>query len=117
MKAFVGVTDGEWPSFLAARLQINEVNFWRPGGGSFKTLTPGEPFFFKSRYPQNRIVGGGFFSGFAKLRLSKACGPLGEANSTGSLTGMSRDIDRYWLNMISSRNRGPIAIFRSSRLE
>jgi len=35
----VGVTDGEWRSFLAARPQINEVNFWRPSGGSFKILT------------------------------------------------------------------------------
>ncbi|WBB94894.1 HNH endonuclease [Solwaraspora sp. WMMA2080] len=95
MKAFVGVTDGEWRSFLAARPQINEVNFWRPGGGSFKVLTPGEPFFFKSRYPHNRIVGGGFFSGFAKLRLSEAWGLFGEANGAGSLADMARDIGKY----------------------
>ncbi len=31
MKAYVGVTDGDWYRFLAER-RIDEVNFWRPAG-------------------------------------------------------------------------------------
>ena len=73
MRAYVGVTDGDWYRFLASSA-ADEVNFWRPGGGAaFRALAVGEPFFFKSHYKDgNRVVGGGFFSGFARLRLSEA---------------------------------------------
>lgn len=33
MKAYVGVTDGDWYRFLAERPEISEVNFWQPSGG------------------------------------------------------------------------------------
>jgi putative restriction endonuclease len=66
VRAYIGVTDGGWYRFLAARPELTEVNFWRPGGRhAFRALQPGEPFFFKTHYPHNRIVGGGFFSGAA----------------------------------------------------
>jgi hypothetical protein len=68
MRGYVGVTDYEWYRFLAARPEISEaeVNFWRPGGArEFRALTVGEPFFFKTHSPHNRVVGGGFYSGFA----------------------------------------------------
>ncbi|MEU9887675.1 hypothetical protein [Sphaerisporangium sp. NPDC051011] len=52
MKAYVGVTDGDWYRFLAARPALAEVNFWRPSGSrEFRVLSPGEPFFFKSHHP------------------------------------------------------------------
>lgn len=69
----MGVTDNEWFRFLAARPELDAVNFWRPGGGrEFGVLTHGEPFFFKTHSPHNRVVGGGFYSGFAALRVSEA---------------------------------------------
>jgi putative restriction endonuclease len=81
---------------LSARHEIGEVNFWRPSGDSeFRALTPGEPFFFKTHYPQNRIVGGGFYSGYARLRLSEAWDTFGEANGAASLADMRRLIERY----------------------
>lgn len=95
MKAFVGVTDEKWYRFLAARPSLNEVNFWRPSGGGFRALTPGEPFFFKAHYPLNRIVGGGFFSGFTRLRISEAWELFGEANGVSSLDEMRRSVGRY----------------------
>ncbi len=61
VKVYVGVTDHQWYEFLAARPALREVNFWRPGGGrEFGVLTPGEPFFFKTHSPHNRVVAGGF---------------------------------------------------------
>jgi putative restriction endonuclease len=49
VKAYVGVTDGDWYRFLAVRPQLSEVNFWRPSGGrEFRALAVGEPFFFKT---------------------------------------------------------------------
>jgi putative restriction endonuclease len=98
MQGYVGVTDNEWYQFLAARPQLSgaEVNFWRPGGGrGFHRITVGEPFFFKTHAPHNRVVGGGFFSGFAALRVSEAWRMFGEANGVASLEQMRARIAHY----------------------
>jgi putative restriction endonuclease len=96
VKAYVGVTDGEWHRFLSARPRLNEVNFWRPSGGrAFGVLTPGEPFFFKTHYPHNRLVGGGLYSGFAPLRVSEAWDFFGEANGVNSLEAMRARVGHY----------------------
>jgi hypothetical protein len=31
VRGYVGVTDDDWYNFLAARPDLKEVNFWRPG--------------------------------------------------------------------------------------
>jgi putative restriction endonuclease len=96
VRAYVGVTDGEWYRFLAARPALDEVNFWRPSGErEFRALTPGEPFFFKTHYPHNRVVGGGFYSGFARLPISDAWRLFGERNGAGSLAEMRRQVGQY----------------------
>ncbi|SCE97413.1 HNH endonuclease [Micromonospora mirobrigensis] len=95
MRAFVGVTDQKWYRFLAARPEVDEVNFWRPSGGGFQALIPGEPFFFKAHHPLNRVVGGGFFSGFTRLRISEAWELFGEANGVTSLDAMRASVGRY----------------------
>jgi putative restriction endonuclease len=96
VRAYVGVTDGRWYRFLAARPELTEVNFWRPGGGNaFRALQPGEPFFFKSHYPQNQMVGGGFYSGFVPMRVSEAWELLGPGNGALSLAELRDQIGRY----------------------
>jgi hypothetical protein len=53
MKAFVAVTDRDWYEFLRRRPDLDEVNFWQPGGGrQFRALDPGQPFLFKLHYPE-----------------------------------------------------------------
>ncbi len=96
MKAYVGVTDGDWYRFLANRPTLTEANFWRPSGNTrFRVLSPGEPFFFKTHHPHNRVVGGGFFNGFEQLRLSEAWDIFGEANGATGLLEMRQRISRY----------------------
>ena len=121
------MTDDEWYRFLAARPEISEteVNFGGRAAGAFRALTAGEPFFFKTHAPHNRICsGGGFFSGFAALRVSEAwqmfglasrrCQPPPDAGAHCSLgagayrasrrsgrsgvssSGMSRSCPRIW---------------------
>ena len=80
MRACVRGADDEWYRFLAACPAIDEVNFWSTTAGRrFDALTPGEPFFFKTPYPHNRVVGGGFYSDFAPLRVSEASEYFGPA--------------------------------------
>jgi len=96
VKAYVGVTDGNWYRFLAERPEIDEVNFWRPSGRNrFGAIAIGEPFFFKSHFPHNQVVGGGFYSGFAILPLSEAWDLFGMGNGVDSLTAMRAAVGRY----------------------
>jgi len=101
MRAYVGVTDNDWYRFLAARDGLQEVNFWQPSGGrEFHVLAPGEPFFFKTHYPHNRVVGGGFFSDSARLQVSEAWELFGEANGVSSMAQMRARISHYRRNPI-----------------
>jgi putative restriction endonuclease len=96
VRAYVGVTDGGWFRFLAARPNATEVNFWQPSGGrEFRVLSPGEPFFFKTHYPHNRVVGGGFFSDSARLKVSEAWELFGESNGVASIEQMRARISHY----------------------
>ena len=96
VRAYVGVTDNDWYRFLAAHPAVAEVNFWQPSGGrGFRILTPGEPFFFKTHYPHNRVVGGGFFSDSARLPVSEAWDLFGQANGADSMEQMKGRIGRY----------------------
>ncbi|HEX4830860.1 MAG TPA: HNH endonuclease [Trebonia sp.] len=107
MRGYVGVTDGDWYRFLADRPEVPVVNFWRPGGGRpFRALEVGEPFFFKSHAPHNRVVGGGFYSGFAALPVSEAWEMFGPGNGVASVAEMLARIAHYRREPIG-RNEDP----------
>ncbi len=96
MRAYVAVTDNEWFRFLAALPEVDEVNFWQPGGGrGFRALQPGEPLLFKLHAPENFIVGGGFFVRWTRLPASIAWEAFGPKNGAASLEEMCRRIERY----------------------
>lgn len=96
MKAFVAVTDNDWFKFLAAQQGIDEVNFWQPGGGrAFRALTLGEPLLFKLHYPDNYIVGGGFFTRFTRLPVSIAWDTFELKNGARSFAEMRTRIEHY----------------------
>jgi putative restriction endonuclease len=95
MKAFVGVTDREWWGFLRRQDGLAEVNFWQPSGrNTFRALAPGQPFLFKLHYPDNFIVGGGFFGTFSLLPVSLAWRTFGIQNGAGTLQEMRARIER-----------------------
>jgi putative restriction endonuclease len=72
------------------------VNFWRPGGSrTFGALEQGEPFLFKTHYPHNQVVGGGFYSGFEALTVSEAWDFFGEENGVEDLQQMRSRVGRY----------------------
>jgi putative restriction endonuclease len=95
VRAYVGVTDAEWARHLASS-RAEEVNFWRPAGDrALRALSVGELFFFKTHHPDNKVVGGGFFSGFASLTISEAWQIYGEANGASTLAEMRARVGRY----------------------
>jgi putative restriction endonuclease len=104
VKAFVGVTDGEWFELLARQPGLEEANFWQPGGNRvFKALAPGELFLFKLHSPRNFIVGGGFFAHSTLLPVSLAWEAFGIANGVSSLQEMRDRIRKYRRN----KDEGP----------
>ncbi|MDR2988309.1 MAG: HNH endonuclease, partial [Nocardiopsaceae bacterium] len=96
MRAYVGVTDGDWFRFLSARPNVTEVNFWQPTGGrEFHAIAAGEPFFFKTHYPHNRVVGGGIFNGSVRLKVSEAWEYFGDTNGVANIEQMRTRISHY----------------------
>jgi putative restriction endonuclease len=95
MRLYVGVTDFDWYSHLSARSDIDEVNFWSPGGVAFKRLQPGELFLFKLKAQHGHaIVGGGIFAHDTLLPLSMAWLVFGDKNGVSSLLEMRTRIRR-----------------------
>ncbi|MEE9280177.1 MAG: HNH endonuclease [Myxococcota bacterium] len=96
MRAYVGITDLEWFRLLASRAQLDDVNFWQPGGQKvFRSLEPGELFLFKLHAPHRAIVGGGFFAHATLLPVSLAWDAFREANGALSLDEMRSRIEKY----------------------
>jgi putative restriction endonuclease len=96
MRAYVGITDFDWYSFLGSQPGIEEVNFWKPGGKQgFSALLPGGPFLFKLHAPRNFVVGGGFFIHFSFLPTSLAWETFGRGNGAQSLGEMRARIEKY----------------------
>jgi putative restriction endonuclease len=94
MQLFVGVTDNDWFRFLAERWP-DEVNYWRPGGGSFRAIKKWDPFLFKLHSPLDYITGGGFFVKFARLPLSFAWEVFEEKNGTPDFLAFYQKIRHY----------------------
>lgn len=80
MQGYIGHTDHGWWRYLSDRPDLQEVNFWRPGGRRFAALSPGEPFFFRLKSPINRIGGFGLFARYASLPVWRAWEVFGLAN-------------------------------------
>lgn len=96
MRAFVGVTDGDWFELLSGQPSLDEVNFWQPGGSrAFKALQPGELFLFKLHSPDDFVVGGGVFAHATLLPVSLAWDAFGISNGAHSLEEMRLRIERY----------------------
>lgn len=96
MKAYVAVTDSDWFDFLSRQPGIDEVNFWKPGGtGGFNVLALGAPLLFKLHWPDNYIVGGGFFASFSRLPVSVVWETFGIKNGAATFAEMRERIQRY----------------------
>jgi len=96
VNAYAAVTDRDWFDFLAARENVDEVNFWQPNpwGGEFRVMRRGEPLLFKLKHPTNAIAGGGFFESYTTLPISLAWDAFGIKNGAASLQAARERIAR-----------------------
>jgi HNH endonuclease len=96
MRGFVANTDYQWYEFLSARPDIDEVNFWQPGGErEFKILRPGQPVLFRLKSPHNAIAGVGFFVQFSILPVSLAWAAFSVKNGAESERAMRDRVEKY----------------------
>lgn len=96
MRGYVGITDWQWYEHLRSMPQLEEINFWKPGGRHrFGAVQPGELFLFKLHSPKNFIVGGGLFSYSTILPVSLAWESFREANGATTFEDMRRRIAQY----------------------
>src|SRR5690348_11721032 len=96
MRFWVGLTDWDWYSFLAARAPLDEVNFWQPSPRRPVHLDVGSPFLFKLHAKQGgSIVGGGYFAHFTTLPATMAWSAFGEKNGAASFAEMAGRVGRY----------------------
>jgi putative restriction endonuclease len=92
-RLFIGVTDQSWYDFLSAEPDVDEVNFWRPGGGLLNAMQ-GAPFLFKLKAPLNAIAGVGFFERAERLTVEDAWEFYGRKNGGASLAALCAAIGR-----------------------
>jgi putative restriction endonuclease len=96
VRAFIGITDSDWFTFLRGQPDLDEVNFWQPGGSvQFRALSLGEPFLFKLHSPRNFVVGGAFFETSSLLPASLAWETFGVKNGAASFEEMHQRVRRY----------------------
>lgn len=96
MRAYVFPTDTTWSTYLRARPGLDNVNFWLPGGGGFAALSRGDRFVYRSKQSAGgRLIGGGLFDGFVKLKVSEAWSTFENANGCGSLDQLHASISAY----------------------
>src|SRR5262249_42305000 len=72
---------------------LDEVNFWRPSGGTFRAMATGEPLLFKLKAPHNVIAGVGFFVHFSVLPVSLAWAAFEAKNGAASEEAMRARIE------------------------
>ena len=104
MKLYIGVTDNDWYRYLSEHPNVDEINFWQPGGKQrFQSLKTGELFLFKLHSPQNFVVGGGLFTHSSILPVSLAWEAFGDKNGTGTFEAMRSKILKYRGSAIDPR--------------
>jgi putative restriction endonuclease len=103
MRFWIGITDFDWYRFLAARPDLDEVNFWQPSARRAPvTLPTGAPFLFKLHASEGGfVVGGGFVARYSKVPIYLAWEAFEEKNGAASQSEMLTRVQRYRREPIS----------------
>jgi putative restriction endonuclease len=99
---FIANTDNAWFDFLADEPNLAEVNFWQPGGLSFRAIEPGEILAFRLKSPRNKIGGFGILSSSSVLPLQMAWETLGRSNGAPSYEAFRHAIAQLRNDVVGS---------------
>jgi putative restriction endonuclease len=107
MQGFVAVTDHDWFRFLSAQKDLDEVNFWQPGGPiPPKQLPVGAPVLLKlHKRDGGGIAGFGRFARFEPLPVWLAWEAFEHKNGLPDFRSFCKAIDT---RRAPSRHTGPI---------
>lgn len=96
MRVYVYPTDGDWFNYLRARPDLDEVNFWRPGGQiNFRALSAGDLLLFRLKSPVNKIAGGGVFVHSSLFPIAGSWAAFDEKNGAPTERVFFERIARY----------------------
>jgi putative restriction endonuclease len=93
LRGYIGVTDRHWFERLR-RSGLDEVNFWQPSPTGVDAA-PGTPWIFKLHYPQNAIVGFGYFTYYTRMPIAVAWETFGAGNGVDSYAKMVSSVSAY----------------------
>ncbi len=74
------------------------MNFWQPSPTG-TTAAPGTPWILKLHYPENAIVGFGYFTYYTRMPIAVAWEAFGVGNGVSSYAEMITRVERYRKNM------------------
>src|SRR5687767_6205906 len=95
MRYWVGLTDIDWYRYLAAQVDLDEVDFWQPSARMPVNL-PGAWFLFKLHARDGGwIVGGGYYRHFTQLPARIAWDTFETRNGAPTFEVMTARIRRY----------------------
>lgn len=95
MNVYVYPTDRDWYRFLSREPNVDEVNFWRPGGRQpFTQLAAGDLLLFRLGRPDNAIAGGGTFTHFSFAPLAQVWDAFGRKNGAADFHAFASLIAR-----------------------
>jgi putative restriction endonuclease len=96
MRIYLYPTMQEWFDYLATRPDLDEVNFWRPGGVQpFRGLDPGDLFLFRTKSPTIAIGGFAFYRHFSFASVAEAWSLFEEKNGASTFDRFSRLIAQH----------------------
>jgi putative restriction endonuclease len=96
VNVYIYPTDRDWYRFLSQERELDEVNFWRPGGKQpFRQLEPGDLFLFRLGQPENAIAGGGTYTHFSFAPIVQVWEAFGRKNGSADYDTFLRLIARY----------------------
>ncbi len=94
VNVYVGITDWSWYDYL--RDHSSEVNFWKPGGCSFKAISEGDVFFFKMKAAHSgKIASGEYFTKYLTMTVEWAWRAFGDEDGVVSPAQLSEMIAGY----------------------
>jgi|GEM_PF-1444524 len=99
-RGFISVTDRGWFEQLRSS-GLDEVNFWQPAPSGV-SAQPGTPWIFKLHYPENVIVGLGYFTYYTRMPISVAWETFGVGNGVRSYVEMLDRVKKYRPSIVSA---------------